>query len=570
MDRNNHQQNEVWQAVVACREHVMFAGLFSAAINLLLLTPIIYMLTVYDRVVSSGSLSTLAMLTLLMVALLLAVGGFEWVRSMMLIGFSNKIEENLQKRISDATFKRSLLTGGMVNNAQPINDLNSLRQFASSNGLFAFFDAPWFPIYIFVMFLFHPWFGAAGIFSAAVMVALAVANNAATNETLKDANEKAVQSSSYFQSSLRNAEVVEAMGMSEDLAKKQNLLNEAVIEGQTRASARAGALNGLSKSFRLIMQSLLLGLGAFLALRQEISPGMMIAGSLLLGRALAPIDMLVATWKNYSAAISQYNRLRELLTKIPSESPRMTLPSPQGDLLLETVAVVPPGGRNTVVTGVSFQLEAGEMLGVVGPSASGKSTLVRAILGIWPTYAGKVRLDGADISAWDRIELGSHIGYLPQDIELFDGTIAENISRFRDSDSSMIVDAAKLAGVHDLILRLPQGYDTIIGSSGGILSGGQRQRIALARAVFGNPKLLVLDEPNSNLDDHGEKELVNALQRIKAGGCSAIVVTNRTLILQCVDKLLVLKDGVSAGFGPRDEILSALSTRQPALKAASR
>jgi len=569
MAAKRESRNELQQSLDECREYVIYAGLFSAAINLLLLTPIIYMLTVYDRVVASGSLSTLAMLTLLMIALLLAVGGFEWVRSMLLIGLSNKLEERLRRRVTDATFKRSLLTGGMISNAQPVSDLTSLRQFIGGNGLFAFFDAPWFPIYIIVMFLFHPWFGVAGIVGGAIMVALAAINNSVTDAVLKEANENAVRSSAQFQSSLRNAEAVAAMGMSKDIAKKQDLLNDKVIDQQTTASSRAGAMNGVSKSFRMIMQSLLLGLGAFLALQQEISPGMMIAGSLLLGRALAPIDMLVGTWKGYSVAVAQYNRLKELLEKMPVDPERMPLPDPEGALSLEQVTIVPPGSRNAVVRGVTFQLSPGEMLGIVGPSASGKSTLARAVLGIWPTYAGKVRLDGADIAAWDRSELGPHIGYLPQDIELFDGTIAENISRFRIADSSEIVEAAKLAGVHGLILRLPQGYDTVIGSAGGILSGGQRQRIALARAVFGSPKLLVLDEPNSNLDDQGEKELVLALERIKSSGCTALVITHRTMILKFVDKLLVLRDGALAGFGPRDDVLSALTKQQPAIKAAS-
>ena len=569
MAAKRESRNELQQSLDECREYVIYAGLFSAAINLLLLTPIIYMLTVYDRVVASGSLSTLAMLTLLMIALLLAVGGFEWVRSMLLIGLSNKLEERLRRRVTDATFKRSLLTGGMISNAQPVSDLTSLRQFIGGNGLFAFFDAPWFPIYIIVMFLFHPWFGVAGIVGGAIMVALAAINNSVTDAVLKEANENAVRSSAQFQSSLRNAEAVAAMGMSKDIAKKQDVLNDKVIDQQTTASSRAGALNGVSKSFRMIMQSLLLGLGAFLALQQEISPGMMIAGSLLLGRALAPIDMLVGTWKGYSVAVVQYNRLKELLEKMPVDPERMPLPDPEGALSLEQVTIVPPGSRNAVVRGVTFQLSPGEMLGIVGPSASGKSTLARAVLGIWPTYAGKVRLDGADIAAWDRSELGPHIGYLPQDIELFDGTIAENISRFRLADSSEIVEAAKLAGVHELILRLPQGYDTVIGSAGGILSGGQRQRIALARAVFGSPKLLVLDEPNSNLDDQGEKELVLALERIKSSGCTALVITHRTMILKFVDKLLVLRDGALAGFGPRDDVLSALTKQQPAIKAAS-
>ena len=559
---NTQTANELRDSLEACRAYFLYAALFSAAVNILLLTPIIYMLTVYDRVVASGSMSTLLMLTLLMIALLLAVGGFEWVRSSILIGASNRLEQLLRKRVSDATFKRALITGGLISNAQPLGDLTSLRQFMTGNGLFAFFDAPWFPIYIFVMFLFHPWFGLAGILAGAIMVLLAIANNSATDALLKEANEKSNQANSRFQSSLRNSEVVAALGMSEDVAKSQNKLSDEVLEKQTEASQKAAALNGLSKSFRLISQSLLLGLGAYLALNQEISPGMMIAGSLLLGRALAPIDMLVGTWKGFSLATAQYNRLKDLLEKIPLESDKMSLPAPAGTLSVEQATVVPPGSRNPVVRGVSFELQAGEMLGIVGPSASGKSTLARALLGIWPTYAGKVRLDGADISSWDRIELGPHVGYLPQDIELFDGTIAENIARFREASSDDVVAAAQLAGVHELILRLPQGYDTKIGSTGGALSGGQRQRIALARAVFGSPKYLILDEPNSNLDDQGEKELVLALNRIKSSGCTTLVITHRTMILQCVDKMLVLKDGQRAAFGAKNDVLAALTKQQ--------
>ncbi|OUX32863.1 MAG: hypothetical protein CBE20_06780 [Gammaproteobacteria bacterium TMED260] len=307
-----------------------------------------------------------------------------------------------------------------------------------------------------------------------------------------------------------------------------------------------------------MVQSLLLGLGAYLALNQQISPGVMIAGSLLLGRALGPIDMLVGTWKGFSLARAQYARLNELLENIPPAADSMSLPAPKGRLDVEQVTVAPPGSKNIVVRGVSFVMSPGEALGMVGPSASGKSTLARALLGIWPCYSGNVRLDGADIASWNREELGPFIGYLPQDIELFDGTIADNIARFCNADSEDIVAAAKLAGVHEMILRLPKGYDTIIGGSGGTLSGGQRQRIGLARAVFGCPPLLILDEPNSNLDDQGEKELVEALRRIKAEGSTIIVITHRTMVLQSVDKILVMKEGAAVSFGPKDQVLASL------------
>jgi len=544
------------------KRYFIYAGFFSAAVNLLTLVPVIYMLQVYDRVVSSGSYSTLAMLTLLMVALIAALGGFEWVRSMILISASNRIEKNLRQRVSDATFKRALITGGMVSNAQPLNDLSSLRQFLTGNGLFAFFDAPWFPIYVFVMFMFHPMFGYAAIFAGVVMVALAYTTEKVTSKKLQDANNQAAWINNQASDTIKNSEVIAAMGMADNLRHRQEARFDTVLALQTDASRWAGVLQSLSKTFRMVMQSLLLGLGALLALKQEISPGMMIAGSLLLGRALAPIDMLVGTWKGFTLARGQYDRLGQLLAQVPEDPETMSLPEPKGKLTVEQAVIVPPGSKNIVVRGVTMELNPGEALGIVGPSASGKSCLARALLGIWPTYSGKVRLDGADIASWNRTQLGPHVGYLPQDIELFDGSISENISRFGEVDPAKVVAAAKMAGVHELILTLPNGYDTVIGSSGGVLSGGQRQRIGLARAIYGSPKYLVLDEPNSNLDDQGERELVQAIRRIKAAGATVIVITHRTMVLQYVDKILVMRDGAAQSFGPRDQVLAALAAPQ--------
>lgn len=568
---NNQKQGkypELLDALKTVKSYFIYAGAFSAAVNLLMLVPVFYMLQVYDRVMSSGSIPTLTMLTLLLVALLCAMGGFEWVRSMILISASNKIETVLRKRVSDASFKRSLFSGG-GGNSQAVNDLSNLRQFLTGNGLFAFFDAPWFPIYVGIMFLFHPWFGVSAIFAGIVMVALAYTNEMATSQKLQEANSLSGSVNAQLNGTLRNAEVIAAMGMTDAIRARQEKASDEVLQLQTQASRKAGIITNVSKVFRMVMQSLLLGMGAFLALRQEISPGMVIAGSLLLGRALAPIDMLVGTWKAFSVARVQYDRLGQLLENTPAEPETMSLPAPTGILSTEQVVVVPPGAQIPSVKGVSIQLAAGEALGIVGPSASGKSSLARALLGIWPAYSGKVRLDGADIFAWNRTELGPHVGYLPQDIELFDGTIAENISRFGEQDSAKIVAAAQLAGVHDLILHLPNGYDTKIGGVGGVLSGGQRQRIGLARAVYGNPRFMVLDEPNSNLDDQGEKELVEALKRIKENGCTIVVITHRTMVLQCVDKILVMKEGAAVGFGPKDEVLASLmSPSQPAARAA--
>jgi len=559
---------ELAAALKDVKSYFILAGVFSASINILMLVPVIYMLQVYDRVMSSGSLPTLTMLTLLMVALLMAMGGFEWVRSRILISASNRIEKNLRKRVSQAAFKNALLSGGRGGGAQPLSDLSSLRQFLTGNGLFAFFDAPWFPIYVAVMFMFHTWFGVAAIIAGVIMVALAYTNEVMTSKPLQEANALANRVSGQLGGSLRNAEVIAAMGMDDDIRSRQETNSDQVLTLQTSASSKAAIIANVSKTFRIITQSLLLGLGAFLALQGQISPGMVIAGSLLLGRALAPIDMLVSTWKGFSVARAQYARLGELLISIPAERETMSLPAPEGNLSAEQVVVVPPGSQIVAVKGVSLQLGAGEVLGIVGPSASGKSSLARSLLGIWPARSGTVRLDGADIAAWDRAELGPYIGYLPQDIELFDGSISENISRFGELSPDKVVAAAKLSGVHEMVLQLPQGYDTVIGGAGGVLSAGQRQRIGLARAVYGSPKLIVLDEPNSNLDDSGEKELVDSINRIKQMDCTVIVITHRTMVLQCVDKILVMKDGLAAAFGPKNQVLASLMAPAKAPTAA--
>lgn len=551
-------EKELRSALSTVKQHFIYAGCFSAAINILLLVPIIYMLQVYDRVLASGSFSTLGWLSLLLVCLLMALGGFEWVRSYILVAASNKIEMVLRERVFNATFKISLFSSNR-SGSQPINDLNGLRQFLTGNGVFAFFDAPWFPVYVWVMFMFHFWFGICAIIAGIIMVILAYTNELATTKKMKDANSEASLASTRLSSSLRNVEIIEAMGMTENIRRNLQKQSDNVLLLQTEASKLAGGLTAVSKTFRMTVQSLMLGLGALLALENQISPGSMIAGSLLLGRALAPIDMLVGTWKGFSIARAQYERLSKTLDQLPAEAERMQLPPPKGNLELENVVVTPPGSRVPILKQISFQLNAGEALGVIGPSASGKSTLARAILGIWPAVSGKVRLDGADISTWNRTDLGPYIGYLPQDIELFDGTISENISRFSVMDAEQVVTAAKMAGVHELILHLPDGYDTIIGGNSGVLSGGQRQRIGLARAIYGNPKLIVLDEPNSNLDDQGEKELVAAVNRIKQTGCTVIIISHRTLILGSVDKLLVLREGAAVAFGPREQVLAALA-----------
>lgn len=557
---NRKEFTELNSALSGVRDHFIYAALFSAAINTLALVPIIYMLQVYDRVVSSGSHSTLAMLTILMVALLCAMGGFEWVRSLILISASNKMEGMLRKRVSEVTFKRALLTGGAIKNSQPLTDLQALRSFVTGGGLFAFFDAPWFPIYIGVMYLFHPLFAFAGVFAGAVMVAIALFNERATSKKIQEANSHANSALSQVNDALQNSEVIAAMGMESDLRLRQQELSDKALGLQMKASRLAAAITSVSKTFRLVMQSLLLGLGALLALTQEISPGMMIAGSLLLGRALAPIDLLVANWKGFSIARGQYDRLGVLLKTLAETEAPMGLPEPKGALSVEQITVFPPGGNAAVLAGISFKIAQGESLGIIGPSGSGKSCLARTLLGIWPPRQGKVRLDGSDTSGWDREKLGPHIGYLPQNIELFNGSISENICRFSEIDPEKIILAAKSAGVHDLILALPKGYDTEITGSTGLLSGGHRQRIGLARALYDNPKFLVLDEPNSNLDDQGEKELIKAINVMASRGTTIVAITHRTALLQSLDKILVMSNGLAKAFGPREDVLKALAT----------
>ncbi|NRP46002.1 MULTISPECIES: type I secretion system permease/ATPase [unclassified Marinobacterium] len=553
------KKTDLQLALKACRSSFISVGLFSLFINMLMLVPAFYMLQVYDRVVASGSIPTLVVLTILMIILMVTMGGLEWVRSRIMVRVSTRLDTLLGGRLFNASFRQALYSNGANTSAQPLSDMTSLRQFLTGNGLFAFFDAPWVPIYLFIMYIFHPLFGLVGLISVIILSALALINERATSNMLKEANQENLGATHFTTKNLRNAEVVESMGMLNNIRKRWFERNRKVLALQGIASDRAGIITTLSKSFRLIIQSLILGLGAYLAVQREISPGLMIAGSILLGRALGPIDQMIGAWKPFVAARGQYQRLNEMLAKIADEPERMSLPVPDGNITLEQVMVAPPGAKAAVVKGVNFSAPAGSMIGIIGPSAAGKSTLARAILGIWPSMGGKVRLDGADVFSWNREELGPHLGYLPQDIELFEGSISENIARFGEIDSEGVVKAAKLAGVHEMILRLPEGYDTIIGTAGGGLSGGQRQRIGLARAVYGSPKVIVLDEPNSNLDDVGEAALADALKQLKAQSTTVFIITHRTSILSAVDTLLVMRDGLQTMFGPRDAVLKELS-----------
>lgn len=555
MKSNDRSQDELRTALQASRNSFLFAGLFSLFINLLMLVPALYMLQVYDRVLASSSAPTLLMLTILVVGLFAIMGALELLRARILVRVSARLDMLLNVRLFTAMFDAKLRDGRGAG-SQPIDDLTNLRQFLTGNGLFAFFDAPWMPIYIAVLFLMHPWFGWFAIGGALILFIVAAANELTTREPLGKANAVAIGARNYLGGNLRNAEALEAMGMLPNVQRRWFARHQEVLKLQALASDRAGLLANISKVLRVTLQSLILGLGAYLVILQVSTPGIMIAASILLGRAFAPVDMLIGGWKGFLSARSAYKRLHDLLRAIPERPRFMSLPPPDGSLMVDGVLAAPPGSNVPVLRGIRFEVAPGEVVGIIGPSAAGKSSLARVVLGIWPIAAGKVRLSGADIGHWNREELGPYIGYLPQDIELFDGTVSENIARFGEIDPEQVVAAAQRAQVHDMILRLPKGYDTPVGDSGAVLSGGQRQRIGLARAMYGKPVLVVLDEPNSNLDDQGEAALVKAIAQLKADGATVLIITHRPSILGSVDKIIVLRDGLVDVFGPRDEVLA--------------
>ena len=562
-------RSEIAAAIWALRRPFYVVGGFSFLINMLMLVPTIYMLQMYDRVLGSRNELTLIMITLITVGLFLLLAGLEWVRSRILVRVGAQFDAALNSRVFNAAFETNLRTNG-ANAGQALSDLTNIRQFITGNGLFAFFDAPWFPIYLIVIFILHPVLGWFSIVGAVIAILLTLVNEWATRGPLSQANQAAITSNNYATNNLRNAEVIEAMGMLDNLRARWYKRYKDLLALQSVASDRAGTINAFSRFIRITQQSLILGLGAYLVIKQQMSPGGMIAGSILMGRALAPVDMLIGSWKNLISSRGALERLEKMLNQFPAQKETMPLPAPKGNLTVESVLATAPGSNVPILKGVSFTLNQGEVLAIIGPSAAGKSTLARLLVGVWPAATGKVRLDGADVFSWNKLELGPHIGYLPQDVELFEGTIAENIARFGEIDHEKVIEAAQLTGVHDMILHFPQGYDTPIGVSGGFLSGGQRQRIALARAVYGNPSLIVLDEPNANLDDVGEAALLRAVEALRQAGSTVVLITHRTNIISSVNKILLLREGQVAAFGPRDDVLKALAqAARPNVPAAA-
>ncbi|MFM0258160.1 type I secretion system permease/ATPase [Paraburkholderia sediminicola] len=559
--------NEIIQALLGYRRVFRTVGTFSMLINVLMLVPSLYMLQVYDRVLPSRNGVTLAMLTLMMLGMYAFSSVLEYVRSFIVIRVGGKLDMHLNSRVYTAAFETNLKQQG-VNAGQSLNDLTTIRQFVTGNALFAFFDAPWFPIYLAVIFLFNVWLGVFSLVGSVILIALAIANERVSRRPLAEATALSIRSSSLATANLRNAEVIEAMGMLPNLMSRWSILNAGFLARQAEASEKAAMVGNVTKFVRLSLQSLILGLGALLAIEGKVSPGMMIAGSILMGKVLGPLEMVISVWRQWSGARSAYDRLVELLENNPVRRIGMSLPPPAGRLTLEAVSAAAPGSRLPVVHGLSFNIDAGDIVGVIGPSASGKSTLARLMVGVWPAAVGTVRLDGADIYQWDKDQLGPHIGYLPQDIELFGGSIAENIARFGQIESDKVIEAAKLAAVHEMILRLPQGYDTLVGDRGAGLSGGQKQRIGLARALYGDPSFIVLDEPNSNLDETGEAALKQAIERLQAAGKTVVLITHRTSIIAATTKLLLLVEGQLRMYGPTAHVLAALQNA-PAHTAAA-
>lgn len=551
-------KNEITEALVKFKKVFYTIAIFTACINILMLVPSIYMLEVYDRVLVSRNETTLYVLSFMTLGLFALISVLEYIRSMVVIRIGAKMDTFLNNRVYTAAFEQNLRSTG-VNAGQALNDLTTIRQFVTGNGMFAFFDAPWFPIYLLVIFVFNFWMGLFAFVSVALLVGLAWLNEIVSRKPLSEANSTAIRSSNMATNNLRNAEVIEAMGMLPNMRKRWYSQHIKFLKLQAEASQKASRVSSITKFVRIAVQSLILGVGALLVIMGDVTSGMMIAGSILLGRALAPVEQIIAVWRQWSSVVAAYRRLQKLLLDNPPREAGMELPRPEGALSVEGVTAAPPMVAVAVLKSVSFQINPGDCLGVIGPSGSGKSTLARLLVGVWRAAVGKVRLDGADVFLWNKDELGPHMGYLPQDIELFAGTISENIARFGDVDSEQVVAAAKLAGVHELILRLPEGYDTPIGDGGLGLSGGEKQRLGLARALYGEPSLIVLDEPNSNLDDIGEIALTQAIIRLRQMRKTVILISHRPSIIRETNKLLVLRDGMVSAFGPTDQVLKDLA-----------
>ena len=531
--------------------------LFSMVLNVLMLAPSLYMLQVYDRVLTSQNKFTLLALTLIILLAYLAIGFIEWIRSSMLVRLSAAMDLTESDRIYAAAFAQTPLARS-TSPAQVMQDFSAVRQVVTGSVVLALLDLPWAPLYIALLFVFAWPLGVLAVVGMLLLTVIAIISERVTKEPLAESGKIASQAAFMLNKHHRHIEIISALGMIPVLGKRWQAQNKEALLLQIQASSKMSKLSALGRYIRLTLQSMTLGMGAFLVLEGKMSGGMMIAGSILLGRALAPVEQLIGSWKQLVNGLAAHQRLQLLLDDEKKTDQPFALPPPKGQISVEGVTVVLEAKSEPVLRNIKFSLVVGDTLAVVGPSASGKSTLARTLLGLIAPHTGDVRLDGADIRQWPREKLGQYVGYLPQDIELFEGTVAENIARFQEVDASLIIAAAQLAHVHDMILRLPKGYDTLVGEGGAMLSGGQRQRLALARAVFGQPRFVVLDEPNSNLDDQGDRALAQTLLDLKKQGTTVIVISHRTSILTVVDKMLLLQEGTQVSFGSREQVMKQL------------
>jgi len=546
-----------------CRNALIGVAIITGVLNVLMLTGSFYMLEIYDRVVPGRSIPTLVFLSAIAIFLFSVQGLLDFIRSRILVRIGAWLDEQLSGPVFNAVLKIPLRTKDQGNGLLPLRDLDQVRGFLAGNGLPAFFDLPWMPLYLGICYLFHPLIGLAATAGALFLVVLTILTELRTRNALKTAGMQGSRRFSQAEAGRRNADVAQAMGLSPQLIGRWQKTNDEYVDSQLNASDVAGGYGSAAKSFRMMLQSLILGLGAYLAIQDLATAGIIIAASILTARALAPVDLVIANWRSFTAARQSWKRLNDLM-KFMSERPQeLLLPPPAQNLAVENLFVGAPGQTSAIVQDVTFALSSGSALGIIGPSASGKTSLIKAVVGVWRPGRGKVRLDGAAIDQWRADLLGPHIGYLPQDVELFEGTIAQNVSRFEDNaDSEAIIAASRTAGVHDMIVRLADGYETQIAEGGSALSAGQRQRVALARALYRNPFFVVLDEPNSNLDAEGEEALTQAILGVRARGGIVIIVAHRPSALAAVDKILVMKDGRMQAFGPKDEIFAKL--RRPA------
>ena len=558
------QQAELKAALRRCRTAFASVGIMSAMINGLYLTGSLYMLEVYDRVLPSRSIPTLVALTILVVVLYLGQGILDVIRARILARIGSSLDEKLAARMFDLIARLPLKIGQKSEGLQPLRDLDSVRSFLSGMGPIALFDLPWMPFYIVICFLFHPLIGITALTGAVVLSVITFATEILTRPPIRKAAADAVLRNGLAETARRNAEPLIAMGMLGSLAARWETLNQGYVRSQRRASDVSGGFAALSRVLRLLLQSLVLGVGAYLVIHQLSTPGIIIAGSILTARAMAPVDLAIANWRGFVAARQGWKRLEHMLAIVPARATPMPLVAPQRSVTVENAATVAPGGKKVIVHDINFSLEAGAGLGIIGPSGSGKSSLARMMVGVWPVVRGTIRLDGAALDQWSPERLGRFIGYVPQRVELLSGTVAQNISRFDpDPDPANVIKAAKLAGVHDLILSLGEGYETFVGEQGTALSAGQTQRIALARALYLDPFLIVLDEPNSNLDSDGDQALTIAIQQARARGAVVVVIAHRPSAIAAVEIVLVMREGRQQVFGPKETVLGKIKQSAP-------